>query len=125
VIRLQAGKLGFDSGRGQVILFSSSQSADQDKPAQPPSQWVSAILSLGVKLTTHLHLVLMSIMVELYLHGIVLNYIIKYKDNFTFFLLTFSVTKAPNISQRMFKISSAKILPYIEYNNDTVMKPMA
>jgi hypothetical protein len=44
-----------------------------------------------VKLTTDLHLVQRPRMVDLYLqtlmclHGIVLNYIIKYRDNFTIY----------------------------------------
>jgi hypothetical protein len=43
-------------------------------PTQPPVQWVPGALSLGVngrvvKLTTHLHLVPRSRMVELYLHS--------------------------------------------------------
>jgi hypothetical protein len=42
-----------------------------------------------MKLATHLHLVLWISMVELYLHspmcihGILLNYVIEYRDNFT------------------------------------------
>jgi hypothetical protein len=46
----------------------------------------------SMKLTTHLHLALWSRRVDLYLHspicihGIVLNYVINYKDNFTFYL---------------------------------------
>jgi hypothetical protein len=53
-------------------------------PTQPPIQWVPRVLSpwesgQGMKLTTHLHLVLRSRMMELYLHspicvhGMVLN----------------------------------------------------
>jgi hypothetical protein len=40
---------------------------------------------VGVKLTAHLHAEPRSRMMELYLHSpTVLNYIIKYRDNFTF-----------------------------------------
>jgi hypothetical protein len=37
-------------------------------PAQPSLQWVPGVLSPEVKLTTHLHLVPRSRMMELYLH---------------------------------------------------------
>jgi hypothetical protein len=60
--------------------------------------------SRGVKLTTNLHLVLRSRMVEvnlhslICLHGIVLNYIIKNRDNFTYtFTLTHILPKIINI----------------------------
>jgi hypothetical protein len=70
-------------GKGK-ILFSSPQHPDWLGPTQPPIQWVPGALPLGVKrpgreVTTHLHLVLRSRMVELYLHspirihGVVLN----------------------------------------------------
>jgi hypothetical protein len=64
-------------------------------PTQSAIKWVLGALTpgvkwQGVKLATHLHSVLRLRIVKLYLHspinlpGIVLNYIIKYKDKFTF-----------------------------------------
>jgi hypothetical protein len=65
-------------GRGNILLFSIAP-----RPALGPTklstQWVPGALPPGIKLTTHLYLVLRLRMVELYLHspiciqGVVLN----------------------------------------------------
>jgi hypothetical protein len=77
---------GSIAGRGKIFLFSTACRLTS-RPAQPPIQWVPGAFSLGVKLTTHLHLLPRSRMVELYLHsliclnGIVLNSIIVIQVN--------------------------------------------
>jgi hypothetical protein len=76
---------GSISWKDKIFLFSIA-SRPAVGPTQPPIQWVPWALSpggkrQGVKLTTHLHLVPRSRMVELYLHspvclyGIVLNWL--------------------------------------------------
>jgi hypothetical protein len=93
-IATRAGWQGFDSRQGEKIFLFSMESSPALGPTQSPIQWVPAALSQGVKRQgreadhSH-HLVPRLGMVELYLHfsiclhGIVLNYIIKYGDNFT------------------------------------------
>jgi hypothetical protein len=54
-------------GRSKMFLCSTAFRPDPG-PTQPTMQWVSGVLSPGVKLTTHLHLVRRLRMVELYLH---------------------------------------------------------
>jgi hypothetical protein len=61
-----------------------------------------------MELTTHLHLVQRSRMEELYLHsrmylhGIMLNNIIKYRDNFSFFpLWLYSPIQALAVSMKL------------------------
>jgi hypothetical protein len=83
-VLLRAGWLGFNSRQGQEIFFYSTASRLAQDPTQLLIQWVPGLFPRGwsrqgVKLTTHLHLVLRSRMVELYLqspihlHGVVLN----------------------------------------------------
>jgi hypothetical protein len=87
--------------------FDSRQRPNRTHPASYP------VATRGMKLTTHFRV--LKRMVELYLHspicphGLVLNYIIECKDNFTFtficdcrlkvpepfFFLTFSITGRP------------------------------
>jgi hypothetical protein len=43
------GVLGFDSRRGLGIFFFTTASRKALTPTQPPIQWVSGALSLGVK----------------------------------------------------------------------------
>jgi hypothetical protein len=55
--------VGFDSWQEHEIFLFSTASRPVLGPTQPPIQWVLGALSLGVKwpgvkLTTHLHLVL-------------------------------------------------------------------
>jgi hypothetical protein len=75
---------GFDSRQEQEIFIFFTASRPAVGPTQAPIQWVQGVLSReqsgwNVKLTTHLHLVPSSGMVELYfhspirLHGMVLN----------------------------------------------------
>jgi hypothetical protein len=57
--------LGFGSRRGWEFFVFATTSRPALGPIQPPSQWVPRVLSLGVKrpgvkLTTHLHLLLRS-----------------------------------------------------------------
>jgi hypothetical protein len=71
--------------RGKIfLLFIASRPAL--KPTQTPKQWVQGALSSRVKqqevkMKSHLHIVLRSRMVELYLHsstrlhGVMLNYL--------------------------------------------------
>jgi hypothetical protein len=93
------GLNGRGSNPGKENIFSYAQRLD--RLCGPPSllsnvfggsSFPGGKTGRDVKLTSHLHLVPRSRMVELYLlshtclHGIVLNYIIKYRDN----LLTFA-----------------------------------
>jgi hypothetical protein len=82
-------------GKDKIFLFSVA-SRPPLEPTQLTIQWVPILhprkeSGRSVKLTTHLHLVPRSRMVELYvhssirLHGIVLQYIIKYRDNVAFY----------------------------------------
>jgi hypothetical protein len=64
--------------RGKISpLFMASRQALE--PTQPPVRWIPKAFSQGVKLSTHLHLMPGSRIVELYsmlpihLHGMVLN----------------------------------------------------
>jgi hypothetical protein len=64
---------GSNPGSDKIFLFSIS-SGPALGPNQPPTQWLSGSLSLrgngwGVKMTTHLHLVPRSRIVELYFHS--------------------------------------------------------
>jgi hypothetical protein len=76
---LQAGWLEFDPWQVQGIFLYSTASKMALWRTQPSTQWLLGALYLGVKLTGHLHPVLRSRMVELYLHspihlhGMVLN----------------------------------------------------
>jgi hypothetical protein len=54
IISLWVGQLGFDSHHGKGLFATASRPALQ--PTQPPIQWVPWSLSLGIKLTTYLHL---------------------------------------------------------------------
>jgi hypothetical protein len=76
---LRAGWPGFDSRQRQESFLYSTASKLTLGPTQLHIQWVPGFLSPGVKLTTHLHLLPRSRIVELYLHsairfdGVVLN----------------------------------------------------
>jgi hypothetical protein len=81
-----------------VTFLSFATSRPVLGPIQPPIHWITGALHPGVKwhsvkLTTHLHLVPRSRMMELHLHsptypnGIELNYITKYRDNFTLIII--------------------------------------
>jgi hypothetical protein len=90
VSRLWGWKTGSRSREGERYFFSVAARKILGS-TQPPIQCVKGVLFpegkavVGVKLTTHLHLMPRSRMMELYLHSArVLNYIIKYRDNFTF-----------------------------------------
>jgi hypothetical protein len=48
---------GFESRQGLGIFLFTSASRPPLGATQPPIQWLPGALSLGVKLTTHLHLV--------------------------------------------------------------------
>jgi hypothetical protein len=50
--------LGFNSWQGLGIFLFTTVPRLPLGPTQPPIQWVPRALSLGVKLTTHLHLLL-------------------------------------------------------------------
>jgi hypothetical protein len=88
------GVLGFDSRRGLGIFIFTTVSRTALKPTQPPIQWVTGALSLGVKRPRHEadHSPPFSAevkeCVELYLHSPNtpprLGAQLKYKDNFTF-----------------------------------------
>jgi hypothetical protein len=83
---LTIGVLGFGSRRGLGIFLFTTASRTALGSTQPPIQWVTGALSLGVKrpgvkLTTHLHLVPRSKDEWNYtstppvrLHGVVLSY---------------------------------------------------
>jgi hypothetical protein len=43
------GVLGFNSRRGRGIFLFTTASRTDLRPTQPPIQWVSGVLSLGVK----------------------------------------------------------------------------
>jgi hypothetical protein len=68
-------------GQGKYFSVFSTAFRQALRSIQHPIQWVRGEISPGVKVATHLHLVLRSRMVELYLHspiclhGIVLNYL--------------------------------------------------
>jgi hypothetical protein len=49
VIRLRAGRTGFDSRRGLQIFLLATASIPALAPTQPPVQWVSGVLSKEVK----------------------------------------------------------------------------
>jgi hypothetical protein len=71
---LRAGRPGFDSRQDQEIFLFSTAIRLALGPTQSPIQWVPGAISLGinrpgVKLTTHLHLVPRSKIVELYLQS--------------------------------------------------------
>jgi hypothetical protein len=68
-VELRARRPEFDSRQGQEIFLYSTMFRPALGPTQPPIQWLPGFLSPGVKLTTNLHLVLRSRMVELYLHS--------------------------------------------------------
>jgi len=62
VTRLLGWKPGLDSRQGQGFLLIVAASRPALWPTQPPNQWVSGVLFLGisgrrVKLTTHIHIV--------------------------------------------------------------------
>jgi hypothetical protein len=92
---LTVGVLGFNSRRGLGIFFLTTASRPALGPTQPPFQWVSAFLSLGVKRSVHEgdhsppSNAEVKEWVELYLHspnkpswrGALLK---KHRDNFTF-----------------------------------------
>jgi hypothetical protein len=71
--RLQTGWPGFDSQECMIFLFSTASKPNLG-PTQPPIQWVPGapfpgIQRKGCEADRHLHLVLRSRMVELYLHS--------------------------------------------------------
>jgi hypothetical protein len=71
-----AKEFGFDSWQRQKIFLVSTSSRSYLGPTQPPIQWALGSLSpdvksMGVKLTSYLHLVPKLRMVELYLNVIV------------------------------------------------------
>jgi hypothetical protein len=95
---------GAESQQGQEIFIFSIESRPALEPTHPPIQWEPGALSPGVELQKleaddSVPLVSRLRMVELYLHspiclhGLVLSYIIKCKENFTF--MTSSVCKGP------------------------------
>jgi hypothetical protein len=96
VTRLRAVRPGFVPRRGQEIFLFYIASRPALGPTQLHIQWVLGALSPGIKRqrrqADHPYLVPRSRIVKLYLHsaicvhGTVLNCIIKYRDNFTFFL---------------------------------------
>jgi hypothetical protein len=49
-------RVGFESWQGLQIFLLTTISKLFLRPTQPPVQWVLGALSLGVKLTTHFHL---------------------------------------------------------------------
>jgi hypothetical protein len=59
----------FDSQAKQGIVLYSTASRSALLLNQPSIQWVTGVLSPGLKLTDNLHLVPRSRMVELYLHS--------------------------------------------------------
>jgi hypothetical protein len=63
---LRAGRPGFDSRKGREIFLFSTASKPALGATQPPIQWYPKLCGWCVKLTTHIHLVPRSIMVELY-----------------------------------------------------------
>jgi hypothetical protein len=66
---IRTGLLGFDFRKGRFFLFSTASRTTLGL-IKPSTQWVPGQRGKGVKLTTHLHLVPRSIMVELYLHSL-------------------------------------------------------
>jgi hypothetical protein len=88
--RLGAGRRVFDFLQGKDTFMFSTASKPALGSTQPLVQRISKLRGRGVKPTTHLHLVPKSRILELYvqsttrLHGVVLKYIIKYGDNFTY-----------------------------------------
>jgi hypothetical protein len=72
--RLQAGQPGFDSRQGKIRLFSITSMPALGR-TQPPVQCVPGALLFRVKLQGHeadhrIHLVLRSVMVELYIQAL-------------------------------------------------------
>jgi hypothetical protein len=80
----------FPAGAGNFSLFTTA-SRTALGPTKPPVQWVKRALSLGVKLTTHLHLVPRS---KLYFHSPNTPSWrcaqLKHRDNFTFTFISCS-----------------------------------
>jgi hypothetical protein len=82
------GVLGFDFRRGLGIFLFTTASRTALWPTQPPIQWIPGALSLGVKLTTHLHIVPRSrtrgAIPSLPQYVFLAWFIVKHRDNFTF-----------------------------------------
>jgi hypothetical protein len=90
------GVLGFDSRRGLGIFLFTTASRKFLEPTQPPIQWVPEVLSLGVKRpgrkANHSpsssgevkELAELYFTLAIRLHGVVLSYKKKHRDNFTF-----------------------------------------
>jgi hypothetical protein len=87
--------LGFESQQGQEIFLFSTESRLALASTEPPIKWVLGPLLLEIKQQWHeadyLDSSIANVkMAELYryspvcLHTIVLNYVIKYRDNFSF-----------------------------------------
>jgi hypothetical protein len=87
--------------RGPGIFLFTTASRTALKPTQPPVQWVPGALSLGVKLTTHLHLVSRSKNAWSYTsnpqYALMAWHSVKkqHRDNFTF---TLPATKYKRVS---------------------------
>jgi hypothetical protein len=89
---LRAGRPRFDFQDGQVIFLYNMASRQAQELAQPLIQWVPGLSARGkavrgVKLNTHLHLVLRPRMVDLNLHSsyrFMAECLIKHRDNLTF-----------------------------------------
>jgi hypothetical protein len=101
------GVLGFDSRRGLENFLFTTASRTALGPTQPPIQWVTGALSLGVKLTTHINLVPRSRMrgaIPPFPQYVFMAWcLVKHRDNFTFCLLP----------------SAVRNMQYSSYNNLT------
>jgi hypothetical protein len=72
-VGIRAGRRGVDYHYGQEMFLFSTASRPAQEPPIALSNWYRVLFplqlsGLGMKFTTHLHLVLSSRLVELYLH---------------------------------------------------------